>query len=225
MRDDWRIFSRLSNAALAWYNPCMLFDGLVKLYVAHAGADFSYDPARLSHARREKIARIRSSHAQKLSAAAEVALDCALRENIPGYAPPPALFYAPDGRPCVPGAHISLSHAGEIAVCAVARAPVGVDVERADRDLSRLREKIIAPMDDPNRSLIDLWVAKEAYLKLTGEGLSGGMRNYAIDGETVRDARGAVRAHIQRPQLPGYHIAVCQGAPFACALIAVPADL
>lgn len=65
------------------------------------------------------------------------------------------------GRPVVavrdrPGPHVSLAHAGDIAVVAVARRPVGVDVEPASS----------GGVDVPR------WVRTEAVLKATGHGLA-----------------------------------------------------
>ena len=77
----------------------------------------------------------------------------------------------------------NLSHAGSTLVLAVARAPVGVDVERLDRDaepdVTRLacaedeRAELagLPPADRP-RGFLACWTRKEALLKALGHGLA-----------------------------------------------------
>ncbi len=76
----------------------------------------------------------------------------------------------------------NMSHAGRLAVCAVANRPVGVDLESVEkeRSLERLRRcfssweqeelsRVPAPLR--SRALLSCWVRKEAYLKAKGVGL------------------------------------------------------
>ncbi|HJR70403.1 MAG TPA: 4'-phosphopantetheinyl transferase superfamily protein, partial [Gammaproteobacteria bacterium] len=91
----------------------------------------------------------------------------------------------PDGKPeCVGGPAISLSHSGELAICAVAEhGAVGVDVEtrRPRADLGVIAERYFTPAEarwiaaDPDARFRMLWVLKEAYLKALGSGLAGGL--------------------------------------------------
>jgi 4'-phosphopantetheinyl transferase len=91
----------------------------------------------------------------------------------------------PHGKPQLPastGLHFSLSHSGDVALCAVADAPVGVDVEAIPADARHLelldclepRERAVvasAPASAQPEAFTRCWVRKEAYLKGTGEGL------------------------------------------------------
>lgn len=186
----------------------------------HGG--FRYDEAALSTVRREKIAQIKSPEAKILSAAADAALSFALSEHIPGYAPPPALSYDEAGRPRVPGAHVSLSHTRGLAVCAISDAPVGLDVEWERPINEKIARRVLSPdemaefsaSEDQNEFLLLKWVAKEAYLKLTGAGIAGGMHKYTERDGALLDAAGTPLACIRRPILPGYRLAVCQTCPF-----------
>lgn len=92
----------------------------------------------------------------------------------------------PHGKPQLPrstGLHFSLSHAGDVALCAVGRAPVGVDVEAMPAGTGYV--ELMTALEPRERSAVDAapaaqraaaltqcWVRKEAYLKGTGEGLS-----------------------------------------------------
>ncbi|MEU6843476.1 4'-phosphopantetheinyl transferase superfamily protein [Streptomyces sp. NPDC046716] len=93
----------------------------------------------------------------------------------------------PHGRPALADArdvHFSLSHSGDLALIALASAPVGADVEElpsadATRDLAavlhpRERAELDALGSLPERrvALGRAWVRKEAYLKGLGTGLA-----------------------------------------------------
>jgi 4'-phosphopantetheinyl transferase len=94
----------------------------------------------------------------------------------------------PHGRPAVLGSglHFSLSHSGELVLLAFAAAPVGIDVEEL-RDQGAIAEvsKCLHPYEQAELSALTpagrifaflrCWTRKEAYLKGTGEGLSGGL--------------------------------------------------
>jgi phosphopantetheinyl transferase len=96
------------------------------------------------------------------------------------------LRVTPEGKPeCVAGPAISLSHSGDIVVCAVASgSAIGVDVEtRKPRPpaVTTLAAQYFSPFEaawieaDPDRRFQMLWVLKEAYLKALGVGLAGGL--------------------------------------------------
>ena len=80
------------------------------------------------------------------------------------------------------GPEFNISHSGGFAVCAVDDAPVGIDVEeiRAVKGREGLAKRYFHPDeicrvnsgDDPALEFLRIWTKKEAYLKLTGVGLS-----------------------------------------------------
>ncbi len=87
------------------------------------------------------------------------------------------------GKPeCVGGPHVSVSHSGSLVLCAVADVPVGVDVEtRPPRDVAGVSERYFTAAEarwvaaEPAQRFPMLWVLKEAYLKVLGVGLAGGL--------------------------------------------------
>lgn len=125
------------------------------------------------------------------------------------------LTSGPGGKPFVAPAqedphppHMSLSHTRGLIVCAVADAPVGVDVEARQRAVPpALARRILSaaeagrfsalPAARQGAFLLERWVAKEAHLKRTGEGIAGGMASLTVadDGgvETDGGICGAVR--------------------------------
>jgi 4'-phosphopantetheinyl transferase len=114
--------------------------------------------------------------------------------------PPQAitLRYGPNGKPevvtdeSVGPIHFSVSHSAGLAVYAVAEEPVGVDVERyrrlpveelASRFLSDHEAAAVGRAREEAQSelFITCWTRKEAYLKATGVGLSGALRDFDVD--------------------------------------------
>ncbi|MFJ9175480.1 4'-phosphopantetheinyl transferase family protein [Streptomyces sp. NPDC102360] len=132
----------------------------------------------------------------------------------------------PHGRPALadtPGPHFSLSHSGDLALVALAPAPVGADVEELPsaevaEELTAVlhpRERAelaaLAGPEERRLAVARAWVRKEAYLKGLGTGLSRGTdRDYvgaladspgAPDGWSLRDV----------PMPEGYTAAVALG--------------
>lgn len=94
------------------------------------------------------------------------------------------------GPPRVPnsGVHVSVTHAGDVVGVAISVAPVGVDVEpaAAAERVWEVRRQVCAadqPCVDPAEALAH-WVAKEAALKATGDGLRVPMTDLRLDSAT-----------------------------------------
>lgn len=92
------------------------------------------------------------------------------------------------------GLHFNLSHAGELALLAVAQGrPVGVDVEhiRPLPDALSLAETFFAPAETAQlrpllgtplgeRLFFTCWTRKEAFIKATGDGLSRPLASFVV---------------------------------------------
>ena len=129
-------------------------------------------------AARKKAHELQSEAAHRL-------LILALEKEYPEYGGTFQIEKDERGKPFLRGhekIHISLSHSGELAACAAAEEPVGVDVEQrkqrsgSQRILRRLHERerewlLGLPEDRREQAFYDLWVRKESFLKATGEGL------------------------------------------------------
>jgi len=78
-----------------------------------------------------------------------------------------------NGKPVITqpeGYGISVSHSGGIIAVVITRGEVGIDIEeRVDRDNSRLFS--FFHESEKNCDFYDLWVKKEAFGKMTGEGI------------------------------------------------------
>jgi 4'-phosphopantetheinyl transferase len=95
-----------------------------------------------------------------------------------------------------PGLSFSLAHSGEVVAIAVARGPVGIDVEREPSGCvcslaSAMHPDdaaIVEPLPEPERhqAVIRWWVRAEAVLKCAGTGIAHGMDSFPVLGTPVR---------------------------------------
>ena len=86
------------------------------------------------------------------------------------------------GKLCCDGIFFSLSHAGDLALCAVSGVPVGCDIELVKDAPLEIAPRIFCPGEraylrnarddkEAQRRFFTLWTLKESYMKMTGEGL------------------------------------------------------
>lgn len=97
----------------------------------------------------------------------------------------------PHGKPYLrdcPNVQFNISHSGQYVACAVADCPVGIDVQVigayrpnvAVRVCSEEELAGIGASDDPASEFTKLWTQKEAYLKMLGRGITGGIRELPV---------------------------------------------
>ncbi len=95
------------------------------------------------------------------------------------------------GKPFFPGRpelQFSLSHSGELVLCALSRRSVGVDVERVrprgqallDRTLTGEERAWCMAQEDPWRGFCTLWTRRESLCKQTGRGLTFPVRDIPV---------------------------------------------
>ncbi len=153
----------------------------MKLYIGNTQTmDYNRLYASASPERKEKADRLRREKDRRLCIAAGALAQRALAEA--GC----TLELAQDanGKPYFPGnpaLHISFSHSGERALCALGKNPVGCDVEQVRPVMRSMYRRCLT--DDEYAALsalplsawadrfIRLWVLKESLMKATGRGL------------------------------------------------------
>lgn len=135
--------------------------------------------------------RYRQEHDRRLSLAVYLLLQEALKKEY-GIREVPEFIYGPHGKPALKGhpeIHFNLSHCRQAALCVVSDRPVGCDVESVpavlDMDLCRycFNEEETAGIlssENPPLAFTKLWTRKEAYLKLTGEGLTDNLPRISV---------------------------------------------
>ena len=92
------------------------------------------------------------------------------------------ILYNDNGKPYLAGnnRHISISHTNEYVAIAVSDYPIGIDIERADRNayavaksfLTAQEINILTQENNPSKEALCLWSAKEAAFKLASENIA-----------------------------------------------------
>lgn len=100
--------------------------------------------------------------------------------------------YGPSGKPFLaeyPEIYFNLSHTAGLLACALGRQAVGIDAEGIRdypkallRKMTEGERAYILGADEPNEAFMRVWTMKEAWVKLTGEGLSAIGRRECIPG-------------------------------------------
>ncbi len=190
--------------------------------------------ALLSNQRKEQILRSKSPLDQKRRLAASLLLSHALKKEteVPAdgsdfTAAFPELEYSPKGKPTLkdhPELFFSLSHSGDYALCAMGHVPVGADLQQfrssslkiVDRFYTKEEQEYVnsfGSSEEQIHTFFHIWSAKEALLKLTGQGLSGGMENIKVNLKalscTYEKDDDKKEAYLEIPlEIPGYASAI-----------------
>lgn len=161
---------------MKWYKY-NINDMTEKLYQRYLGM--------MSECRRARIEKKAQREDRLRSVAAEMLLRASLASTLGIREQDIVILEDERGAPYVKGVnvHVSLSHSGDYAVCAIADCPVGIDIEKirpinmrvAERTFSDGELKHLGPDDEISdevlRHFYEIWTAKEAYGKCVGTGI------------------------------------------------------
>jgi 4'-phosphopantetheinyl transferase len=187
-------------------------------------AELNFAPAveELDARERERGARFRFAPDRQRFLASHSALRRILALYLRQPAAAVAIEIAAHGKPFVAGPlRFNLSHAGELALCAVARREVGVDVERirpgldvlalARRFFPEAEARELDGMDAAARErfFFRLWTRREAYLKARGIGLAAigeaaGAEWFISDLDAGPGYAGALACQLPVPRVSGW---------------------
>ena len=133
--------------------------------------------------RQAKIDAYRFDSDKRLSLGAWVLLSAAFdRLGLPF--DPSAYAVTANGKPYLVGSpyHFSITHTGEVVAVAVSDSPCGIDAEVIARQSRRIAERFFHPAESAYLAAFDsdaydaefteIWTKKEAFAKLTGEGIA-----------------------------------------------------
>jgi len=164
---------------------------------------------------------------EEQSAWAHKLLDMALIREYPGLAAPLLLEKDERGKPFLPKypqIHVSISHSGSCAACAIGEKPVGVDVEQWKKH--RKRERLVEKFHPKERELyvkteeagrerlfFDLWVLKESFGKALGKGLG-----IPLDASCMEAVRGGTGMTAQSLSPEAYYWHLYETGVEACSL-------
>ena len=137
------------------------------------------------------------------------------------------VFVGEHGKPMIDGLEFSLSHSGNLVLCAVSDEPVGCDVEEirkapkgvAERCFSESEQAYLSCFsgEEYDKVFFKLWTMKESYVKMTGEGLGVTLGEYevAIDRRVHEGSAQVLRneeiqgCHMDSVELQGHIISIC----------------
>lgn len=138
------------------------------------------DPCRIpalleqvDEARRQKLAPQKTDQDWRLSLGVGLLARLLLMRRVIA---PASLTFAPDGRPMVPGAFLSLSHGGRYAMAGLSSNPIGVDVEPhqperlniADHFFTEEERRQMDGSTDRVARFFQIWSRKECLIKRDG---------------------------------------------------------
>ena len=158
--------------------------------------DYEYNRTVLDAVERKRAEAFRFARDQEVFSATRAALRRLLGEGL-GIAPEVVQFeVGPAGKPALAGGakglHFNVSHSGEVALVALARSEVGVDVERcrpeveflnlARRFFAKVEQEAIAAVEGEARreAFYRCWARKEACVKAVGLGLQVELDRFVV---------------------------------------------
>lgn len=183
----------------------------------------------VSEKRRKRVLSYKVREDQKRSLAAGLLLEQILNER--GFSGD-MVVADENGKLYLPGVDnffFSLSHSGEYAACVVSDVPVGVDIQQKRETKANIARRFFQCQEaeriemEPKERQADMffryWTGKESYLKLTGQGISGGLDSFFVDLEEKKIIDNYNREEIYLKEykcLEDYYISVaCYSKNFA----------
>lgn len=209
---------------------------VTKVYVASVSPffdakNFEKGMALVDQTRRNKINACRQPEKKTASLAVGLLADYAVKKaGICG-----RIVFDKNGKPLIKGndeaepvkevtSSISLSHSGDYVACALSDRPVGVDIQKKKKVLSAVYERVVHPSEGSVFTKDDffiLWAVKEAYGKITGQGISRDFRELCLVPKLTKD-RGYVKCFgennkvlYQTEDIEDYVLAVCEKGEFS----------
>lgn len=147
--------------------------------------------ALLPEGERERVSRVKRPDRAKAAALGRLLARFVLSQAAGRAIGDIVIQSTPSGKPFSPGVvwEWNLSHTRGAAAVALSDAPVGVDIEAAaplrpavlERAFSkRERQYVLFDPDGRDIRFFEIWTRKEAFLKRSGRGLSGGLHTLEV---------------------------------------------
>lgn len=172
----------------------------------------------MSDVRREEVLRLKVESKK----ASKIAADHLCRKAVSefcGVSPDKIEFGKNEfGKPFAVGLniHFSVSHSGELVVCAVSEKEIGIDVEkireiRPDAAKKFACESELEYIAENENGFFDIWTLKEAYFKCIGTGLGADIKDVSFMKKGKDFVCSKEGFTFIRPEMPqGYTGSICQ---------------
>ncbi len=150
-----------------------------------------------------------------------------LLERLPGVIPI-SYQYGENGKPYLREYpfYFNLSHSGDYVFCVLSAHEIGADIQKhGTYDKSRLAERFFAPQEitalgecgeEREALFYRLWARKEAYGKLTGQGVVSTVGKNVLPGAEYEEERKPVWE--EYGEMEGYSLAICRYADSVTAV-------
>ncbi len=145
----------------------------------------------ISIKRKNRIERFRFEKDKTVSLCSELLIRCKLSEILEVNPKEIILESKENGKPYVSNfenIHFSLSHSRNMILLAVDKDRIGADIELIEKDNTNIAKSFftnseynyIIKSENPTKSFYTVWTMKEAYLKMTGDGIVNGLDNFDV---------------------------------------------
>ena len=175
----------------------------------------------LSPQRKEKLDRIKNIIDKKLSIGAWLCLREALK-SFPALSEDMEITTDKNGKPHFKNCeylHFSLSHSGKMALCALSDKEIGADIQLMGDFNEKICKKYFShseaqyvfsasTKEEKEKRFFRIWSLKEAYVKMTGEGLFG-FKKFSLLEDNKAFISLPENASFAEFDTDGYKIAVC----------------
>lgn len=161
--------------------------------------EYEYFFSIMGKGKKERILRFQNEDDKKRSICAEMLAKCEIAKRY-GIEPCDVILdTAENGKPYCKNlnVHLSLSHSGDYAVCAIGENPIGIDIQKivpynektARKVCSKIELEIIEKSADKSAEFIKFWTEKEAVMKMTGLGIGEVGIKTCLDGKKIETVR------------------------------------
>ena len=185
---------------------------MVKVYFCRlCGETPAVPEAQLSSYRIEKLAAQKAPLLRKQSLVSELLLRYALRDCGFSSDQPLKITTGEYGKPHLSGGEccFSISHSGDMLLCALSDREIGADVQRRSKAKRALMERFFAKeemyfvlaAEDEDDAFTETWTKKESFCKLSGKGLA------LLPSFSVLDAQ--IVPLLVHHKIGDFHAAIC----------------
>lgn len=126
------------------------------------------------------------------------------------------------GKPQSDEFYFNLSHSGNMVLCAVSKKLVGCDIEKIETPTLRIAKRFFTENENKYLEKFEenqkaeeffrLWTMKEAYVKMTGEGLTCSLKEFEIhidDMIQIYRNQSLQNCCVKEYSMQGYKVSVC----------------